>query len=75
MGACRPPKRRCETCCFWDELGEPVREGQCRRHPPVWCGKHDSDGLPRFEWPITGVYATCGDWAKEDERYRERWTE
>lgn len=78
MGIVRPPERRCETCGFWNslsELGERESIGQCFRHPPVFCGEFGPDELPRFEWPVTGVNATCGDWAKEDERYRERWPE
>ena len=74
----RPPERRCENCGFWEPLGEPgdaIHKGQCVRHPPVWCGERDGDGLLRFEWPVTGVYATCGDWAREDGRYRMRWPE
>lgn len=75
MGVVRPPKRRCGTCGWWESLSDPgelAKTGWCRRHPPVFCGEFDREGLPRFEWPETGVNATCGDWAKEDERYRER---
>lgn len=67
MDVVKPPKRRCGTCGFWDPLSEPGERkssGQCFRHPPVFCGEFDPDGLPRFEWPITGVNATGASGAR-----------
>lgn len=78
MGTCRPPKRRCETCRYWDEIcdaGTLGRTGDCRRFSPVPNGGFDADGLPRFSQPETGVFATCGEWAKDDGKHRERYEE
>lgn len=72
--AMRPPKRRCETCRYWQELedcGE-GRTGDCNRYPPVLLFSSDVRGYEEWGNPETGVYATCGEWAEDDGRHKWR---
>lgn len=63
------PTYRCENCCFWQAL-EPGelsgKTGLCVAHPPVFIGLN-GDGTPEFAQPITGIYATCGEWGEFNE--------
>lgn len=59
-----PPMNRCENCRFWQQFESDnfgAKTGLCVVHPPVFVGTNE-DGVPDFAQPVTGIFATCGEW-------------
>lgn len=51
---------RCETCKWWDSIGE---SGACRRNPPQVIGICvDGEAADNGWWPYTNFDDFCGEW-------------
>jgi hypothetical protein len=57
--------KRCETCLFWELLGEVhVEDGECHRFPPVLAPQPQQQvqGCWDGVWPNTQSFEWCGEW-------------